>query len=280
MFKRVTLGVIVIVAIVRNIASPNKCKVSVMKITEKRSNTGDSFFYKKAHDYFVTTTPNESNLINEVNAKTNSLTNVRSFVTASIERYQKAEGFYSWGGVRYFLYEYEKHLQAGSETKVEWKTIQQNQENKVTIEHVLPQTPDDPYWQSRFSDTTLVHSLGNLLLLSRSKNSSLQNDSFDKKKTTIRDENGDVQYSGYDSGSYSEIEVARYDEWTPETIEKRGRQMIKFLKQHWSLNYEFTEEDTKNLLNLNGVEAAQVTEESLDTENSLDELENVDETED
>lgn len=34
MFKRVTLGVIVIVAIVRNIASPNKCKVSVMKITE------------------------------------------------------------------------------------------------------------------------------------------------------------------------------------------------------------------------------------------------------
>ncbi len=252
----------------------------VMKITEKRSNTGDSFFYKKAHDYFVTTTPNESNLINEVNAKTNSLTNVRSFVTASIERYQKAEGFYSWGGVRYFLYEYEKHLQAGSETKVEWKTIQQNQENKVTIEHVLPQTPDDPYWQSRFSDTTLVHSLGNLLLLSRSKNSSLQNDSFEKKKKTIRDENGNVQYSGYDSGSYSEIEVARYEEWTPETIEERGRQMIKFLKQHWGLNYEFTEEDTKNLLNLNGVEAAQVTEESLDTENSLDELENVDETED
>ena len=37
MFKRVTLGVIVIVAIVRDIASPNKCKVSVMKITEKQS---------------------------------------------------------------------------------------------------------------------------------------------------------------------------------------------------------------------------------------------------
>ena len=246
----------------------------VMKITEKRSNTGDSYFYKKAHDYFVSSAPNESELIEEVNNKTNSLVNVRNFVNASIERYQKAEGFYSWSGIRYFLYEYEKHLQAGAETKVEWKTIQQNQADKVTIEHVFPQTADDAYWQSRFSDATLVHSLGNLLLLSRSKNSSLQNDSFDKKKKTLRDDDGNVLYNGYDTGSYSEIEVARHEEWSPDTIERRGRQLLKFLKDHWNLNYEFSEDDIKNLLNLNGVEVSQTTEDSLGESEIIDEAEN------
>jgi len=249
----------------------------VMKITEKRSNTGDSYFYKKAHDFFDSKEPNESELIVEINNKTNSWINVKNFVNASIERYQKKEGFYSWSGIKYFLYEYEKHLQSGAETKVEWKTVIQNQADKVTVEHVLPQTATDQYWQSRFNDTTLVHSLGNLLLLSRSKNSSLQNDSFDKKKQTIRNENGIIQYFGYDSGSYSEIEVAKYAEWTPEVIEKRGRQLLNFLKDHWNLDYDFSEDDIRNLLNLDGVESTHTDGESLEMDSSMDEYEDVEE---
>lgn len=249
----------------------------VMKITGRRSNTGDSQFYRMAHEYFVAEFPSEMSLINHVNELANSRTDIRRFVADSIERYEKNEGFYSWSGLRYFLYEYEKHLQAGYETKVEWKTIERDQKDKVTIEHIFPQTADDPYWTTRFSSTTLCHSLGNLLLLSRSKNSALQNDPFDKKKTTIRDMDGNVLYSGYDSGSYSEIEVAREDEWTPGKIENRGRQMLRFLKGHWNLKYDFTDGDVENILNLHGVKSIQsdaVALDSDDSDDANDEMEN------
>lgn len=56
MFKRVTLGVIVIVAIVRNIASPNKCKVSEMKITGstkcKRESEKQTYGNKQGGRYY------------------------------------------------------------------------------------------------------------------------------------------------------------------------------------------------------------------------------------
>ena len=160
-----------------------------------------------------------------------------------------------YGVASYFLYEYEKHLQNTNEVKVEWETFEQNQAGKVSIEHIYPQTPTDAYWQQRFTtdaDKALTHSLGNLLLLSRSKNSEQQNYGFDVKRKTTTDSNGVIIHNGYDNGSYSELAVAREEEWTPDRIIARGKVLLEFLREHWNIKHVFSEEEINKLLNISG----------------------------
>ncbi len=222
----------------------------VINVSERRSNTNDSCFYRLAHEYYSDN--NKEDLTKVVSEKTTEWTQIRNFVDNAKDRYEHRQGFYSWRGIRYFLYEYEKWLQNNRNIKVNWEIFEQNQGDKISIEHVFPQKSTDTYWKDRFKNENLLHSLGNLLLLSKSKNSELQNDSFDKKKKTVHSETGRIVYDGYDEGSYSELEVAKEAEWNPESIEKRGRRLIKFLKEHWDLEDEFTEDDIEKLLNLSG----------------------------
>jgi len=35
------------------------------------------------------------------------------------------------------------------------------------------------------------------------------------------------------AGSYSEIEVAQYDDWTPKVILERGLKMLAFMEKRW-----------------------------------------------
>ena len=91
------------------------------------------------------------------------------------------------------------------------------------------------FWlQIQAEKKKLLHSLGNLLLLSRSKNSELQNKSFSyKKKHTNKDGNE----TGYFNGSYSEIDVTRYENWTPIEIFNRGKELIAFLTERWDIDF-------------------------------------------
>lgn len=149
------------------------------------------------------------------------------------------EGFYSWNGLRYFLYEYEEDLQSDLDAKITWDVF--NKRNKEdTIEHIYPQTPTDKYWKDRFHELTpkerqlYLNSLGNLLLLSRSKNSKLQNFPFDEKKRRYDNAGNSM---GYFNGSYSEIEVSEKDEWTPDAIRERGRKMLEFMEERWAFKF-------------------------------------------
>jgi hypothetical protein len=226
----------------------------VAVITARRSNKGDSHFYSLAHSYFRNENPNIGELIEDINTKTKEWTDLNRFVNECVDRY-KDDGFYSWSGVRYFLYEYEKHLEEknNGERKVNWEDFERNQDGKISIEHIFPQhpSPNDTYWSDRFKskeDKALAHSLGNLLLLRQSKNSSLQNNPFNEKREKYR------------TGSNSEIEVAKYDEWTPGAIIKRGTEMLEFLTEHWKLKEftqeqieKFTQEQIDKLLNIKDV---------------------------
>jgi len=137
--------------------------------------------------------------------------------------------------LKYFLYEYELYLQkqAKGSSKVDWRKIKEK-DKRETIEHIYPQEDSDQYWQQRFGNFSqeqkkiLLNSLGNLLLLSQSKNSQLQNRDFDFKKN-----NGSI---GYFNGSYSEIEVAQYHEWTDKEIKERGIKLLKFMEERWGIN--------------------------------------------
>lgn len=160
---------------------------------------------------------------------------IANFIVRTNRRFDSGEGFYGWRDLRYFLYEYEYDKATSNNLqKVDWNLFTKVEKDKVTIEHILPQTPTKWYWKNQFrqySDSEvkiLSGSLGNLLPLSQSINSSLQNDSFpDKKKSSA------AGRRGYDSGSHSEIEVSTASDWTAENILKRGLALLGFMERRW-----------------------------------------------
>ncbi|MDB5054977.1 MAG: hypothetical protein JWM44_3027 [Bacilli bacterium] len=161
------------------------------------------------------------------------------FKTYIGRHYKNGGGFYWWNGLHYFLYEYEteKVMQNGNQ-KIDWTLFVKSDKDKVSIEHIYPQTPDNNYWKNAFLNQTveqkelLTGSLGNLLPLSRSKNSSMQNDSFPDKKSPIG-----KSHKGYTDGSHSEIEVAAYVDWNAETILQRGLKMLEFMERRWNIKF-------------------------------------------
>ena len=161
------------------------------------------------------------------------------------KKFKGGSGFYNWNGLRYFLYEYEmeKVRQRGSQ-KIDWKLFVKGEKDKVSIEHIYPQTPDRKCWKNDFKGYKkserlyLQGSIGNLLPLSRSINSSLQNDCFADKKKPKYNERKEKIRQGYSDGSHSEIEVSSYKKWLPETILERGINLLKFMENRWNLKFE------------------------------------------
>ena len=104
----------------------------------------------------------------------------------------------------------------------------------ISIEHVLPQSPEeDSDWAMNFPDEeergAWVHRLGNLVLLSRKKNSSARNYDFEKKKTKYFTTGGKASPFALTS------QVIHEDEWTPEVLEARQEDLLGKLKKLWSL---------------------------------------------
>ena len=116
-----------------------------------------------------------------------------------------------------------------------------SERDKVTIEHILPQTPDCEYWKTMFdnySDEEIINfsgAIGNLLPLSQSINSSLQNYSFPEKKGGTIEEGHEVR-RGYVNGSHSEIEVSLEEDWGPVQIIERSKRLFDFMKIRWQIN--------------------------------------------
>lgn len=228
----------------------------ISSMTERRSNTADNEFYKLAQQYYSSQDPKICNLVDSVNRQTNRWFNFDIFVSTCVDRYKKASGFYSWKGLRYFLFEYERTLQMSSQDKkckCEWNNFVNNQNDVTSIEHIYPQTPTDPYWIERFvtdNDKALVNSLGNLLLLSIGKNIKVRNFSFEVKKETKYNSDGTISYNGYNNGSYSEHVVANEKEWTPKQIIDRGKILLDFLVDHWEIDRGLlTEKHISQILN-------------------------------
>ena len=151
----------------------------------------------------------------------------------------KKEGFYKWNGLHYFLYEYELELKkdAGYKRELSWEDFLKTPKDKVSIEHIFPQTPENN-WKCFCDEIDEENrylyngSIGNLLLLSMVINSELQNHSFKNK------------VNRYQEGSHSEIEIVKnYEKWTPATIKKRGLAMLTFMENQW--NFKFKDDKTK-----------------------------------
>lgn len=152
----------------------------------------------------------------------------------------KPLGYYQWRELKYFMFEYEQTLRSAAKdgrAKLHWREFvgEGRSHDNATIEHIYPQKVTDAYWKTRFAAYTqrqrnlLKNSLGNLLPLSQSKNSSLSNKSFDEKK------GGPDGQRGYAYGCYTENEVALSKEWTATQILERGVRLLSFLEERWEV---------------------------------------------
>lgn len=169
--------------------------------------------------------------------------------------FDSREGYYSWQELHYFLFEYEAFLAANrGGHKIVWDSFSKREKEKVSIEHIYPQTPEHRSWKENFprskkEQKLLQNSLGNLLALSQSINSSLQNDPFEEKKRVKRGDGGQVLRAGYANGSHSEIAVSEYPSWTPSEIKGRGLDMIRFMERRWKISIA-SDSERLELLNL------------------------------
>ncbi|MGB7532475.1 MAG: DUF262 domain-containing HNH endonuclease family protein [Halobacteriota archaeon] len=232
-----------------------RCIFLIFRISQRRSNTGDSEFYGFAKDYHE----NNRNLdvvVTRINEKWIQqyfdIKKFKDYMDDKFTLYDK-DGFYGWWAVKYFLYEYDLCLQEKSKTnkiKINWEEFKETKKDYISVEHIYPQTSGEECWNKYFGKYSeeeknfLCNSLGNLLPLSKQKNSSLQNDCFEDKK---KKKNGSI---GYFNGSYSENEVAQKETWGPKDILERGLELLNFLEERWDVNIG-EEKDKIELLHLN-----------------------------
>ncbi len=126
---------------------------------------------------------------------------------------KNTEKWYQWGkALNYLLYEYELHH--NPETTLNFDS------SLESIEHILPQNPDQGYSAKEKNwakNPNIVHALGNLLLIPKNANSSLSNKPFYEKR------------KAYLKGSYSEKEVAKNASFGVTQIKERSEKLLDFL---------------------------------------------------
>ena len=101
--------------------------------------------------------------------------------------------------------------------------------DKLSVEHILPQNPSTKSnWVKLFTDSEMsqnVHTLGNLLLISRSKNASLGRKDFLEKKTTY--------FSGSVSVFPNSLRVMQFNEWTLSSLKQRHKDLLDKVIKHY-----------------------------------------------
>lgn len=211
----------------------------IFRMGRSMSTYRNSVYYKYAHK-LAKGDAKISEVVSDLNQLfiDNMIVSVKTFTSKMKDMYNRDDGFYSWPTLKYLLYEYELSFPNIKERKVmEWEEVIKSEKDKISIEHIYPQTPGVGWDKKKFKNNKFcTNSLGNLLLLSQKVNSSFQNHTFEEKK------NGCDQYPGYRKGSYSEGEVADYDDWTENTIRERGLKILAFMERRWFISFKNLEQ--------------------------------------
>ncbi|MDE0399062.1 MAG: DUF262 domain-containing HNH endonuclease family protein [Candidatus Poribacteria bacterium] len=203
-------------------------------ITKSRSDKGVSQLYRLARDF----NGNFKQLIKQLQEFVDWYCNDSEF-----ERSLRQPRFYEvvdTGDQRYLFWKYENHLRLTKqpifpEMSTETFTNEKPQ-TKLTIEHIIPQNSrdskkvvaDDSILSITDFEEKYLHSIGNLVLDSRSANASKSNQDFETK---------DEQYSK--APVKSQLELSRFckpepDRWNHISISDRGDKIVKFALERWN----------------------------------------------
>lgn len=140
-------------------------------------------------------------------------------------------GFHRWNAIKFFLMEYENHIQGNGLPHVKWDNYYD-----IQIEHILPRTWAT-HWINEMNNylsahknlntdevarakNILINTLGNLTVIQDIKNAGIGNNPWKTKQ------------DAYKNGSFSEIEIATTSSWDPwgyASIKARGEKMLKFM---------------------------------------------------
>lgn len=116
----------------------------------------------------------------------------------------------------------------------------------ITVEHVLPQNPSEgSEWVRWFPSVeqrqALVHTLGNLALLTRKKNSSASNYEFERKKDAYFTRGGVSPFA-------LTTQILNFQTWSPAIIDARQKDLLTVLEAHWRLaNRQMPEANRDNV---------------------------------
>ncbi len=191
----------------------------------RRSNAGKSNFHRWGSEVF---------------SKDKSLKEVNASVYELVRKYAPEESFAKpnadpsdWYArrylLRYTLFEYELNL-LKTEGKGKQPNLKWEQLNDSTIEHILPQTPEDnSHWKSVWTTEEILkseHDIGNLVLTQN--NSNYKNFEFVRKKGKTG-----VSPSYSDSDIRQERKIAAYPDWTPLEFELRRSEMVTWINDRW-----------------------------------------------
>jgi hypothetical protein len=198
----------------------------VFRLLERRSNTGQTSLFGLGHRLFNKETSHDETI--------EQLRGLLLYYSPSAKFHEALAAdrdWYRWYGLKYFLYEYEEHLADGHEVQLPWDVVAQLPLEK-TIEHILPQTPEDEYWLSRFDTEArakLTHDLGNLCLTS--DNSSYGRKSFPRKKGAP----GESYRCYANSNLFQERALFQLDNWTKESMRRRREELTGWAAEHWNV---------------------------------------------
>lgn len=235
----------------------------IFKISQRRANTGDSSFYGYARQYYKKELSFNDIIGKEYNEDDNNWYGITGWLTKYFnlkpfhdylsDKFKNREGYYSWNGLAYFLFEYELYLKDKTKNnaiKINWEDYTKSKSDARSIEHIFPQTPTEECWKNEIKGfkekrkKSLVNSIGNLVPLSKAKNSKLQNYCFDIKKNGKNDED----FVGYKIGSYSEQKINEKSNWGIKEIEERGFELLNFMAEHWDIEELRDKEKQKEFL--------------------------------
>ena len=142
--------------------------------------------------------------------------------------------WYRWGGLKYFLYEYELALLKGATPNVDFAFFAKSKREK-SIEHLLPQPATSEYWTQQFplpDRDRLTHALGNLVLTR--DNSSYSNHDFPIKRGAAGP--GELQRPCYaQSPLRQEQELAPLKDWNPEEVAARQHRLALWALDRWAV---------------------------------------------
>ena len=114
------------------------------------------------------------------------------------------------------------------EQDISGRRVDEDYEDTFSIEHILPESPGNQ-WSEEFSESQideLVYRIGNLTLLEPTLNRTVGNSPYLKKQTA------------YQASVYKLTQAISTEEWTPNTLANRQRQLAKRAVHIWRSDFD------------------------------------------